>query len=116
MICSTRGTWPWRLSSAALCSDSATSWGGWFRRFWAAEILPPPRPRPRPRSRPRDRKWDRGRGGERAGMCRVQRQINMETEKKGKTLWEMLQDRLHGSGGGNGTGIAFENPLDLRVG
>jgi hypothetical protein len=37
-------------------------------------------------------------------------------EKKGKTLWEMLQDRLHGTGGGNGAGIAFENPLDLRVG
>ena len=37
-------------------------------------------------------------------------------EKKGKTLWEMLQDRLRGTGGGNGAGIAFENPLDLRVG
>ena len=28
----------------------------------------------------------------------------------------MLQDRLHGTGSGNGAGIAFENPLDLRVG
>jgi hypothetical protein len=32
---------------------------------------------------------------------------------KGKTLWEMLMERLHG--GGNGAGIAFANPLDLRV-
>ena len=38
----------------------------------------------------------------------------MEPENKGKTLWEMLTERLHG--GGNGAGIAFENPLDLRVG
>jgi len=38
----------------------------------------------------------------------------MDTEKQGKTLWEMLQERLRG--GGNGAGIAFENPLDLRVG
>src|SRR5437899_3331685 len=38
----------------------------------------------------------------------------METDKKGKTLWEMLQERLHG--GSNGAGIAFDNPLDLRVG
>ena len=38
----------------------------------------------------------------------------MEPENKGKTLWEMLVDRLHGSG--NGAGIAFANPLDLRVG
>ncbi len=38
----------------------------------------------------------------------------MEPEKKGKTLWEMLVARLHG--GGNGAGIAFENPLDHRVG
>jgi hypothetical protein len=37
-------------------------------------------------------------------------------DKKGKTLWEMLQDRLRGTGTGNGAGIAFENPLDLRVG
>lgn len=33
---------------------------------------------------------------------------------KGKTLWEMLVDRLHK--GGNGAGIPFFNPLDLRVG
>jgi hypothetical protein len=38
----------------------------------------------------------------------------MEPGNKGKTLWEMLQERLHGSG--NGAGIAFSNPLDLRVG
>ena len=38
----------------------------------------------------------------------------MEPEQKGKTLWEMLLERLHG--GGNGAGIAFANPLDLRVG
>ena len=38
----------------------------------------------------------------------------MEPENKGKTLWEMLTERLHGSG--NGAGIAFANPLDLRVG
>ena len=38
----------------------------------------------------------------------------MEPENKGKTLWEMLTERLHGSG--NGAGIAFSNPLDLRVG
>jgi hypothetical protein len=40
----------------------------------------------------------------------------MEPAKQGKTIWEMLQDRLHGGGGSNGAGIAFENPLDLRVG
>ena len=38
----------------------------------------------------------------------------MEPENKGKTLWEMLQERLHGNS--NGAGIAFANPLDLRVG
>jgi hypothetical protein len=38
----------------------------------------------------------------------------MEPENKGKTLWEMLTERLHSSG--NGAGIAFANPLDLRVG
>jgi hypothetical protein len=38
----------------------------------------------------------------------------MEPENKGKTLWEMLMERLQGSG--NGAGIAFANPLDLRVG
>jgi hypothetical protein len=40
----------------------------------------------------------------------------MENEKKGKTLWEMLVARIRGGGGGNGAGIAFHNPLDLRVG
>jgi len=38
----------------------------------------------------------------------------MEPVKKGKTLWEMLVERIHGSG--NGAGIAFHNPLDLRIG
>ena len=38
----------------------------------------------------------------------------MEPGNKGKTLWEMLVERVRG--GGNGTGIAFANPLDLRVG
>jgi hypothetical protein len=38
----------------------------------------------------------------------------MDTSNKGKTLWEMLIARIHGSG--NGAGIAFGNPLDLRVG
>jgi hypothetical protein len=38
----------------------------------------------------------------------------MEPDNKGKTLWEMLLERLHGST--NGAGIAFANPLDLRVG
>src|ERR1051326_5030493 len=34
---------------------------------------------------------------------------------QGKTIWEMLMERLHKSGQ-NGAGISFENPLDLRVG
>jgi hypothetical protein len=38
----------------------------------------------------------------------------MNPENQGKTLWEMLMERLRG--GGNGAGIAFANPLDLRVG
>jgi hypothetical protein len=37
----------------------------------------------------------------------------MQPENKGKTLWEMLCDRLQA---GNGAGIAFSNPLDLRAG
>src|SRR2546423_4167543 len=40
----------------------------------------------------------------------------MEPAKKGKTLWEMLRERLHGTSVGNGVGIPFANPLDLRVG
>jgi hypothetical protein len=40
----------------------------------------------------------------------------MEPDKKGKTLWEMLCERVRGGGKGNGAGIAFANPLDLRVG
>jgi hypothetical protein len=38
----------------------------------------------------------------------------MDAANKGKTLWEMLVDRLHK--GGNGAGVSFFNPLDLRVG
>jgi hypothetical protein len=38
----------------------------------------------------------------------------MPTENQGKTLWEMLCERVRGHG--NGSGIAFSNPLDLRVG
>jgi hypothetical protein len=38
----------------------------------------------------------------------------MEPANKGKTIWEMLTDRVHGIG--NGSGIAFDNPLDYRVG
>ena len=37
----------------------------------------------------------------------------MDAEQKGKTLWEMLCERVRGTG--NGTGIAFDNPLDLRI-
>jgi len=40
----------------------------------------------------------------------------MEADQKGKTLWEMLMDRLHKGGSGNGAGLPFANPLDLRVG
>jgi len=39
----------------------------------------------------------------------------MEAENRGKTLWEMLMERLHGAGA-NGAGVAFDNPLDYRVG
>jgi hypothetical protein len=35
--------------------------------------------------------------------------------QKGKTIWELLMQRLHGAGG-NGAGIPFENPLDVRPG
>lgn len=40
----------------------------------------------------------------------------MEAENKGKTLWEMLCERMRGGANGNGAGVAFSNPLDLRVG
>jgi hypothetical protein len=40
----------------------------------------------------------------------------MESENKGKTLWEMLAERVRGGGAGNGAGTPFSNPLDLRVG
>ena len=42
----------------------------------------------------------------------------MLPESKGRTLWEMLQERIHRHAGGNGNGAAIEfyNPLDLRVG
>ena len=38
----------------------------------------------------------------------------MEPTEQGKTLWEMLLERIRSNG--NGAGIPFENPLDLRVG
>ncbi len=38
----------------------------------------------------------------------------MTPENQGKTLWEMLMERVRGSG--NGAGVAFANPLDLRAG
>jgi hypothetical protein len=38
----------------------------------------------------------------------------MDPSPKGKTLWEMLMERMHKSGG-NGAGIPFYNPLALRV-
>jgi hypothetical protein len=37
-----------------------------------------------------------------------------QDNNKGKTLWEMFLARIHGAG--NGAGIAFDNPLDLRIG
>jgi hypothetical protein len=40
----------------------------------------------------------------------------MDPAKKGKTIWEMLTDRIHGGGAGNGSSISFYNPLDSRVG
>src|SRR6266478_8651898 len=39
----------------------------------------------------------------------------MDPNTTGKTLWEMLTERLH-KGSSNGAGISFANPLDLRVG
>jgi len=39
-----------------------------------------------------------------------------EAQNTGKTLWEMLQERLHGRGNGDGAALAFGNPLDLRIG
>ena len=39
-----------------------------------------------------------------------------EPEKKGKTLWEMLVERVKSSGNGHGATVEFRNPLDLRVG
>src|SRR5947209_10805563 len=40
----------------------------------------------------------------------------LEPDKKGKTIWEMLQERVHGQkGNGNGATLAFNNPLDLRI-
>ena len=39
-----------------------------------------------------------------------------EPANKGKTLWEIFQERLHARGNGNGAAIPFANPLDLRIG
>src|SRR5436190_22563395 len=41
---------------------------------------------------------------------------SMDPQTKGKTLWEMLMERLHEGGAVNGAGIPFSNPLDLRIG
>jgi hypothetical protein len=38
----------------------------------------------------------------------------MNSDNRGQTLWEMLCARLQGQS--NGAGIAFGNPLDLRIG
>jgi hypothetical protein len=40
--------------------------------------------------------------------------MQAEGKDKGKTLWEMFLARIHGAG--NGAGLAFDNPLDLRIG
>jgi len=37
-------------------------------------------------------------------------------DAKGKTLWEMLQDRVRAKSNGNGAALGFNNPLDLRIG
>ncbi len=37
-------------------------------------------------------------------------------DKKSKTLWELLIERVKGNGNGQGTAVTFRNPLDLRVG
>ena len=39
-----------------------------------------------------------------------------DAEKKGKTLWEMLVERVKGNGNGHKADITFRNPLDLRIG
>ena len=39
----------------------------------------------------------------------------MDTPKPGKTIWEMLMERLHG-GAGNGHGVPFYNPLGHAIG
>src|SRR4051812_32174240 len=39
-----------------------------------------------------------------------------EENRKGKTLWEMLVARVHGSSNGNGAPTSFANPLDVRIG
>ena len=36
--------------------------------------------------------------------------------QKGKTLWQMLLERVKGNGNGQGATVSFRNPLDLRVG
>jgi hypothetical protein len=39
----------------------------------------------------------------------------MDPSAKGKTIWEMLKERIHGSST-NGHGVAFYNPLKMSVG
>src|SRR2546429_10010968 len=90
MSCSTKATSPWRSSLAVsflVCvMSSPTSWRQFSVDQWATVFVV------------------------------IVPTGAMETPKQGKTLWEMLQARLHGSGGSNGAGIAFDNSLDLRVG
>jgi hypothetical protein len=40
----------------------------------------------------------------------------MDEKPKGKTIWEMLMERLHKGSNGNGAGISFYNPLAFRIG
>jgi hypothetical protein len=39
-----------------------------------------------------------------------------EADPKGKTLWTMLLDRVHGNSNGQAASIKFHNPRDLRIG
>src|ERR1043166_1563469 len=70
-------------------------WGGWCPRFWEAKGKSRTTVESKYKSKRRSLTY-------------------MDADKKGKTLWEMLVERLHK--GGNGAGIPFYNPLDLRVG
>lgn len=39
-----------------------------------------------------------------------------EPDPKGKTLWAMLLERVHGNSNGQATPVKFHNPRDLRIG